>query len=481
MPKRAQGYERPARQAIPHGATVVLVLGMHRSGTSAVARLLNLRGAEIGHDLLQAKEDNERGFWENRTVLELHESLLRELGLRWHDLTALPPDWSQSAPARRFVARLPEVLAAQFAGAGLFVVKDPRLSRFAPLWIEALAATGVRPAFVFTVRHPDEVAASLARRDGFAVTHSQVLWLRHLVEGERATRGCARVFVHYERLLADWRGELDRIGEQLALSWPPAPEGFAAAADAFLAPALRHHHHAANTPLPAIVARVYARVCAATSGRAPASLFDDSEFDDVMQLIGPLYREFDARQRNADDQHAREIERARAASAEKDAEIDAARSNIDALTREIGQARSAFAARDAEIDAARGVIAGKDAEIDAARRNIEALAAEIDGARENIEKLTGDLNQAELVCEQQKHEFDARIESLAAQIDTARKALAAKDAEIDTARDGIAAKDAEIDAARRNIDGLVAEFDSLRHSRWFRLGHSLRLLGGRKA
>ena len=65
---------RPAARS--DARTAVLVLGMHCSGTSAITRLLNLRGVGLGRDLLPAKADNERGFWENRAILELHERFL---------------------------------------------------------------------------------------------------------------------------------------------------------------------------------------------------------------------------------------------------------------------------------------------------------------------------------------------------------------------------------------------------------------------
>src|SRR4051794_4592372 len=81
-------------------ATAILVLGMHRSGTSAIARMLNLCGADLGRDLLPAKADNERGFWENKAILALNEKLLENLNLRWHDLVALPDAWRSTPVAR---------------------------------------------------------------------------------------------------------------------------------------------------------------------------------------------------------------------------------------------------------------------------------------------------------------------------------------------------------------------------------------------
>jgi hypothetical protein len=501
-------------------ATAILVLGMHRSGTSAIARLLNLRGAELGRDLLPAKQDNERGFWENRAILEAHETFLAQQGRQWYDLVAPAPDWQRGAAARRFVAELPGVLDRQFGDAKLLLAKDPRLASLAPLWIEVARARHVRPVFVVTIRHPNEVAASLARRDGLPVAQAQLLWLQHLIEAERATRGHARVFVHYEYLLDNWQRELDRIGEQLGIDWPPAPADFSAAAAQFLAPALRHHHagREIETQMPPIVADAYRQACTAAAGPAPAIMFEDvgAKFDALMQSVAPLYRALADRQVVAAGEHAREIEQARAAFAAKETEIDTARSNIGALTAELGAARDAHVQRDqlesdlraavaehdAQIERAREAFALKEGELDLARVNIDTLTAELGAARENIDTLTTELGAARDNIQALTAEIAAarvNIEALAGDLERAREAHAIKDEEIaatrralaelqellrskereidaaranidalagdiERARQGFAAKDAEIDAARRNIDHLVAEIERARQA-----------------
>jgi len=248
--------DSPSRSPATSGATAILVLGMHRSGTSAVARMLNLCGADLGRDLLPPKQDNERGFWENSALLALHERFLAEAGLHWHDLALLPEEWRDGAAARHFVAALPEVLSRQFGDSPLFLVKDPRLSLLAPLWVEVLERRAVRPVFVITVRHPNEVAASLAKRDGFSHARSHLLWLQHLHEAEHATRGHRRVFVHYERVLNDWQAELERIAAALEITWPNAGADTGEQIAAFITPSLRHHGSDARelaAPLPAIV------------------------------------------------------------------------------------------------------------------------------------------------------------------------------------------------------------------------------------
>jgi hypothetical protein len=517
MPTRSQlPAAKPAVQP-RNAAMAILVLGMHRSGTSAIARVLNLRGADLGRDLLPPKQDNERGFWENAAILALHERFLAAQQWHWHDLLTPADHWQQDVPAREFVAGLPAVLTQQYGDSKLLLVKDPRLSLLAPLWIEVLSAKRVRPVFVITIRHPDEVAASLAERDGFSFARSRWLWLQHLAEAERATRGHPRVFVHYERLLADWRSELARIGKQLSVLWPTEPAGFDGAVAQFIAPALRHHQGEsdAGNVLPAVLRRVYERACAAASDTVPAAAtFDDvlTDFDEWMQLTAPLYHDLTLRQEQSDEQHALEIGRARETFAAKENEIAKARSNIDTLAAQLEQARAAHDARDQLETDLRAALAAREVEVDAARRNIDALSAdldqaratiaakdgEIETARRNVDALTGEIAHARDAFALKEEEIAAARRSLAELQDT----LASKERDIAAARVNIDARIAEIDAARRNIDNLVAEIErarqahelrdateatlrgdlqALRQSRWFRLGRSLHVIDGEKS
>ncbi len=80
----------------------ILVLGMHRSGTSALTRVLNLLGAELGSRLMPAVSgNNENGFWENQDAVDIHEALLSDLGRNWHDIREMPAGWAASDAAAR--------------------------------------------------------------------------------------------------------------------------------------------------------------------------------------------------------------------------------------------------------------------------------------------------------------------------------------------------------------------------------------------
>src|SRR6185312_15331109 len=113
------------------GSTAILVLGMHRSGTSALTGMLRCLGVALGHDLMPATADNPRGYWEHAGIVAIHQQAMGAHGMAWDDIRAMPPELAHD---RGMADRIAEILSAEFAGSPLWAVKDPRLSRLLPLW-----------------------------------------------------------------------------------------------------------------------------------------------------------------------------------------------------------------------------------------------------------------------------------------------------------------------------------------------------------
>jgi hypothetical protein len=221
----------------------IVVLGAHRSGTSAITRVLSLSGAALPSDLIPPVPDNnETGFWEPRDIVDIHDEILASAGSYWHDVSRFPSSWFASDLARQFRERILAVLQEDFGDSPLFVIKDPRLCRLVPLWLSILDDFGADPLFVLLVRNPLEVAASLKARDGFSAAKSMLLWLQHFLAAERDTRQTARSFVSYSALLHDWRATVDGVASDLDFVWPRRSHKVAAEIDDFLS--LQHRHHA---------------------------------------------------------------------------------------------------------------------------------------------------------------------------------------------------------------------------------------------
>lgn len=256
--------------------SAVLVVGMHRSGTSAVTRMLNLLGCTAPATPLPDTAGNPTGHWESQPIVDLNDRVMAAFDLSWFDWAGLPPDWPAGALWQTFAAEARGLLDQEFGAAPLFVLKDPRLCQLLPGWRALLADGGTATRVVMPLRHPTEVARSLAARDGMDRSAAYLLWLRYTLEAERASRGLPRIILPYDHLLADWRDVAVRVSEALAIAWPRAIDEVAAEIDGFLSPAARHH--LANDQAPTAdaaafgwVDRVYGALqpAGATAGHPP--------------------------------------------------------------------------------------------------------------------------------------------------------------------------------------------------------------------
>ena len=232
---------RPSSEKGQRGRRALVVCGMHRSGTSAFTRVFSLLGAELPRGLMAAAPDNPRGYWESQAIMELNARILSSARSSWDDPLAIAPDWFGSEEALAFYEPARALLERELAVAPLFVLKDPRIARLLPVWLPALEGIDVEPTFALALRNPLEVAESLRRRDGFPAEKSVMLWLRHLLEAERATRLFRRTFVSFDTLIDDWRSVAKQVARDLELTWPRSCEEVQEEVDAFLSRELRHH------------------------------------------------------------------------------------------------------------------------------------------------------------------------------------------------------------------------------------------------
>ncbi len=220
----------------------VLILGMHRSGTSALTRLLNLLGADLSSVLWRADEANKKGFWEDPRVFGIHDEMLHALGRTWEDLRELPEDWLESSPATVAREKLVDLLRSEFSASRLWMVKDPRICRLLPLWKQIFEQIGASMQCVLAVRHPDEVALSLKSRNEHAVSRSRLAWLEHTADSVLGSQGFSRVVVTYDQLMTDWEAVARRVGVELGLAWPREIEEARGQVNEFLSRDERHHH-----------------------------------------------------------------------------------------------------------------------------------------------------------------------------------------------------------------------------------------------
>lgn len=236
---------RPAAPAAP--AAQVVVLGMHRSGTSAVTGLLRLMGLWAGEedDFPPADEHNQAGYWEHRGVWSVDEAILRSLGASWSEAADLDLSRLGGELRARLAERAREIVR-DLDRHGSWVVKDPRLCLLLPFWREILE----HPVCVLIHREPLPVARSLAARDGFPISYGIALWEQYTLAALASTRGLPRILISHRELMADPAAVLRRLHGYLALHSPelarlhiPSLEEIRAVLD----PDLVHHPHDPET------------------------------------------------------------------------------------------------------------------------------------------------------------------------------------------------------------------------------------------
>src|SRR6476646_896139 len=105
------------------GRVCLLVVSMHRSGTSAVTGMLSRLGADLPKTLMPADASNPQGYGESLALMEFHNRLLASAGSNWHDFEPFNKEWLDSLVAESFAAELRDLVTTEFDGSRLIVVK----------------------------------------------------------------------------------------------------------------------------------------------------------------------------------------------------------------------------------------------------------------------------------------------------------------------------------------------------------------------
>lgn len=240
----------------------VLVIGMHRSGTSALSGVLTMLGVPAPAVLHAADRHNERGYFEPQAIIDFHERVFEQLGSPSNDPLPVTYDWVRSPLGQAAVDELASLLDDEFAGRAMCLFKDPRMCRLAPLWTEAVPRSGRNGVAILPFRRASEVAGSLRAKAGVPLAAGLFMWLQHVILGERFTRDMPRTFPGYDALLGDWRGAVQRMAKDLDLVWPRDLMRAGPEIDAFLSGELRHQRARTETqphsPLDVLCERVWA-------------------------------------------------------------------------------------------------------------------------------------------------------------------------------------------------------------------------------
>ncbi len=217
--------------------TIICVLGMHRSGTSALSRVLNILGCHIPRPRVQARPDNPGGFWEPAELVNIHDAMLRSVGRSYNDESDLPDEWITEGSMPQHVTVLENFVERRLT-ADVNVVKDPRICRVFEAW--KTVRTNARIVCIHMLRHPAESAQSYSTREQCDFSHAVKLWTVYNADAIAATEGMSRCFVTYQELLHNWRSVVARISDELSVVWPNDPEHESEHVSDFLTTTMRH-------------------------------------------------------------------------------------------------------------------------------------------------------------------------------------------------------------------------------------------------
>ena len=228
--------------------TCILILGMHRSGTSALAGFLNILDINAGRELMPAsKKNNEKGFFENQRVVDFNEKKLFPLfGLSWDSLGVLKEGWHLDARLDDLYIQAKSIISQDYENDDFFLIKDPRICLLFPFWEKVLLDSGINIKIILPFRNPLEVAESLKKRDMFSIEKSLMLWTKHLLYSECYTRNYDRVFIGFDDFMNNTQEFCTKMSDLLHHDFMSVFKTKKEEVDTFLDVGLKHHNKKVN-------------------------------------------------------------------------------------------------------------------------------------------------------------------------------------------------------------------------------------------
>ena len=218
---------------------ILLICGMHRSGTSLTAKLFELFGFSLGDHLMQANIDNPKGFFEDLDVVALNDHLIAHNDAAWD----VPPQsvdrqltWTNAQ-----LNQACDLLRDKTSGVTRFAIKDPRLCLLLPFWEQAISEIDATCRTCIVYRNPLDISGSLESRNqlsqptGLILTH--YYWSALL-----ATAPSDAIYLDYDLLLNDFDTQVERLG--LWMGEKADANGIETFKRDFIDSSLRHHQHA---------------------------------------------------------------------------------------------------------------------------------------------------------------------------------------------------------------------------------------------
>ncbi|WP_370365968.1 glycosyltransferase [Maricaulis sp.] len=435
--------------------TAILVLGMHRSGTSACTRIANLFGAALPEDVLPANAGNETGYWEPRSIVDFNERLLEAQDFGWDD--PVPESRITASFGTSAIADAAALVGEVYGDAPLIVIKDPRCALIPGFWIEAVTKAGYRPVLIHCRRAAADVAASLDRRDGMSADEAGLLWAQSNTSTLRVLGDAPNLVLDYGADVVNWPDRIFGLADIAGFAWPRNRQEVEDDLEAFLKPA----RSGADARFSATVAGIVGAVDRVLEGggrQAGPEVLDriDAEIAAATSILLATHKRFRRQLAEAKTELAiktAEAERAEAVIADAMADLETARGDQKDAEDRAKAAQETISGLETDLRTARGD--QKDAEARAA-----SAQAVISGLEADLEKARADQAEADARAKTAQgyiHELETLRDELRARLETVQGEKAELESSLQTFITDFKALEASVQAYREHADRLEAE------------------------
>ncbi len=257
---------------------LIVVIGMHRTGTSLITRGLQVMGVNLGDNLLPAMaEVNAKGFWEDADINAFNIEMLHAINSEWDFLTPITEANIQQLQQQGYFLKAVELLRNKVAQAPIFGLKDPRIAKLLPFWDQVFLHCNYDVSYVLSIRHPLSVVKSLQKRDGFVAEKAYLLWFTHVIAALTFSNKQNLSLVDYDFFMQNPASELARLAKEINL--PINADELSIFLNDFIDDSLRHTHYELNDLLlddacPQMVGQIYTQLLDVACGKK--SLHDEA-------------------------------------------------------------------------------------------------------------------------------------------------------------------------------------------------------------
>lgn len=197
---------------------IIVVIGMHRSGTSALTRALRVLNVDLGDNLMKPIINvNDKGFFEDLDINRFNDYLLNKMGCIWCSCKIPQINQLEILNDAKDIEVAIELLNSKIRSTNLFGFKDPRVSVLLPFWQKIFELCNIESYYLISIRNPLSVAKSLHKRDKFTIKKGLFLWAEYMLAGIQNTNNKNRVFIQYEELIKYPIDQISKIATKFNL------------------------------------------------------------------------------------------------------------------------------------------------------------------------------------------------------------------------------------------------------------------------